>query len=516
MYSRRDRLIAFLMLIPSLILIGIFVYFFIGQTAYYSITDWGNNQNEKPPLAENVDRDIIELDNYERLMTDLLQFRFRNSLVNTFFFTLFFLTGCLAIGFLLAFLLDQEVLGEGIFRTIFLYPMSLSFVVTGTIWRWMFQPSGGINVLPEKLTNLTIGGNYIFPESWRMDALDYKWLESRTTLWGFEWHEAPTYLTYIGLALLAIAAFNTLLGKEWRSLTWLATGLVIWRFAYAIGMLPGWYTAQFFQNILPAVLAIIAVITGLFAFYNFATRDRRPQIFQTFATLLGILALIWLFYATELYDTSLLKETLPTLLTVAIFALAGFGAFQAVQEGRYKPIILLGGTMALLYAAMQLGWWEEIWLPLKFPDAETPLEKGYNAALSGIIIAAVWQMSGYVMALFLAGIRGVPEELREAARVDGCAEWQVYLHIIMPNLRAVALSAIIILGHISLKIFDLVFAMAGPDKGTTMVPGLLLYTDGFRGSQFAKGSAIAVVMLVLVSLVIIPYLWTNLRTERRA
>lgn len=232
------------------------------------------------------------------------------------------------------------------------------------------------------------------------------------------------------------------------------------------------------------------------------------------SVLAGVGIIILLFNELELYDTTFFQETLPELLTYAILALGGFSVFTAIQEERYRPVVFLGIAIAVVYLAYELGWWENVWLPLDTPLAET--EKGYNAALSGIIIAAVWQMSGYVMALFLAGIRGVPEELREAARVDGCAEWQVYMHIIMPNLRAVALSAIIILGHISLKIFDLVFAMAGPDKGTTMVPGVLLYTDGFRGSQFAKGSAIAVVMLVLVSLVIIPYLYTNLRTERRA
>lgn len=514
MYSRRDRIIAFLMLSPSLILLAIFVYFFIGQTLYFSITDWGNNPTENPPLAENVDRDIVGLDNYEQLMTDLLEFRFRNSLVNTFFFTLFFLAGCLILGFLLAFILDQRIVGEGVFRTIFLYPMSLSFVVTGTIWRWLFQPRGGINVLPEKLSNLTIGGTHIVPESWRTGPLDYGWLESRTTLWGFNWADVPQYLTYIGLALLFIAVFNSLLGDRWRSLASLSVVLVVIRFMYALGMLPQWYTAQLFENIIPDTITLLVIVTGILAVIDFLRGSDDLRKLSLPAVLLGVRIIILLFYELEVYDTLFFRDTLPELLTYAILALAGFSVFTAIQEERYKPVIYLGTGIALIYAAYQLGWWDNVWRPLDKPLAET--QKGYNAALSGIIIAAVWQMSGYVMALFLAGIRGVPEELREAARVDGCAEWQVYMHIIMPNLKAVALSAIIILGHISLKIFDLVFAMAGPDKGTTMVPGLLLYIDGFRGLQFAKGSAIAVVMLVMVSLVIIPYLYTSLRTERRA
>jgi len=159
--------------------------------------------------------------------------------------------------------------------------------------------------------------------------------------------------------------------------------------------------------------------------------------------------------------------------------------------------------------------WDVIWLPLDTPDAEASIApKGFNAALLGIIIAAVWQMSGYVMAMFIAGIRGVPEELREAARVDGCSEISVYRLIVLPQLNPIILSAMIILGHISLKIFDLVFAMAGPDNLQTVVPGLLVYTEGFRENSFAKASAIAVIMLFFVAVIIVPYLWSQLREAR--
>jgi glucose/mannose transport system permease protein len=130
-----------------------------------------------------------------------------------------------------------------------------------------------------------------------------------------------------------------------------------------------------------------------------------------------------------------------------------------------------------------------------------------------VILAAVWQMSGYTMAMFIAGIRGISDELREAARVDGATELGVYRHIILPQLNPIILSAMIILGHISLKIFDLVFAMAGPDNAKTIVPGILVYTKGFRANAFASASAIAVIMLFFVAVIIIPYLWTQLRSD---
>jgi glucose/mannose transport system permease protein len=151
------------------------------------------------------------------------------------------------------------------------------------------------------------------------------------------------------------------------------------------------------------------------------------------------------------------------------------------------------------------------WKPLPFDEPH-----GFNLAFTGIIIAAVWQMSGYTMALYLAGLRGISVEMREAAVVDGANEWQLYRRIILPLLAPITLSAMIILGHISLKIFDLVFAMAGPDNTSTDVPALLMYITTFRGNQFAKGAAIGTILLLLVAVIILPYLVTQLRKGDRS
>src|SRR5699024_3404712 len=85
-----------------------------------------------------------------------------------------------------------------------------------------------------------------------------------------------------------------------------------------------------------------------------------------------------------------------------------------------------------------------------------------NITLRSMAIAlrAVWQLSGYVMALFLAGFRGVPDELREAARMDGASEWQVYRLVIFPQLTPVLMSAVVIIAHMSLKSFDLIMSIS--------------------------------------------------------
>ena len=290
-----ERLVTLLLLLPSVIAVGVFVYGFIGWTGYVSMSNW----NQLLP-----DYTFVGLKNFFKLFAHP---RFQIDLRNLAVFTALFLTGSLAIGFLLAVLLDRKVRGEGFFRTIYLYPMSLSFIVTGVVWRWLMNPgspqmgSTGINLLLEK----------------------------------------------IGLGFLK----------------------------------SGWYTD--------------------------------PRV-----------------------------------------------------------------------------------------------------GIKAVAVAAIWQMSGYVMAMYLAGLRGIPEELREAARVDGASEWQVYRYVILPLLRPITLGAVIILGHISLKIYDLIVTMTGPGIGFSCdVPAYFMWETTFHANRFAQGAAIAIILLLMVSLLIVPYLIFSVRRE---
>lgn len=138
-----------------------------------------------------------------------------------------------------------------------------------------------------------------------------------------------------------------------------------------------------------------------------------------------------------------------------------------------------------------------------------------NWGVAAIAVPAIWQLSGYVMALFLAGFRGIPDELREAARIDGCSEWKLYRHVIFPQLSPVMLSAMIIIGHMSLKLFDLIRAIV-PDANTydIQVPATMMWVK-YIGSDYADSAAIGMIMLVLVALVVIPYLVYTSRQEKR-
>jgi glucose/mannose transport system permease protein len=139
---------------------------------------------------------------------------------------------------------------------------------------------------------------------------------------------------------------------------------------------------------------------------------------------------------------------------------------------------------------------------------------GIPMAMIPIAIAATWQLSGFVMALYVGGMATISDEVREAARIDGASEFQVYRKVIIPMLRPVTISVFVILLHVSLKIFDLVYTMSGVGPGfATDVPSIFVFEMMFKATRYNLGSAAAIVMLLLVALVIVPYLASSLRED---
>src|SRR5439155_3170468 len=141
------------------------------------------------------------------------------------------------------------------------------------------------------------------------------------------------------------------------------------------------------------------------------------------------------------------------------------------------------------------------------------LDQHYGMA--AMAMPAIWALGGYIMALYLAGFRGVPEELREAARMDGASEWRVYRHVVFPHLRPVTLTALVILGHISIKVFDLIVAIGGKQL-ITQVPAVYMWILIYDAQDYAKGAAIATLLLIGISILIVPYLIYTVRSERRS
>jgi glucose/mannose transport system permease protein len=138
--------------------------------------------------------------------------------------------------------------------------------------------------------------------------------------------------------------------------------------------------------------------------------------------------------------------------------------------------------------------------------------KDSDMAIYCVVIAAVWQTTGFVMALFLAGLRGVDAEQISAARVDGARTWQIYLHIIIPQLGPVFVSAFVILAHMAIKSYDLVIALTNGGPGrSTWLPSVFMYQYSFTRNEMSVGAASAVMMLAAIGLVVLPYLFSEMR-----
>jgi len=132
-----------------------------------------------------------------------------------------------------------------------------------------------------------------------------------------------------------------------------------------------------------------------------------------------------------------------------------------------------------------------------------------------LVIAAVWQSSGFVMALFLAGLRGVDQEMVKAAQLDGASLPMIYRRIILPSLKPVFFSAFVILSHIAIKSFDLVAALTGGGPGySSDLPANFMYTHAFTRGQMGLGAASAMVMLGGVLAILVPYLYSELRGKK--
>jgi len=292
MTKNKDKILAIILVSPSIIALAIFVYLFIGWSVRVSLSEW------KGLLPDYT---WAGFSNYINLFSDP---RFHIDIRNTIIFTVIFVGGSLTLGLGLAILLDQNLPADGFFRNLFIFPIAISFIVTGVVWRWLMNPAMGSRMS---------GLNLLFQD--------------------------------LGLDFL----------------------------------INQWYTT--------------------------------PK---------------W--------------------------------------------------------------------------------------GIAAIALTAIWQMSGYMMALYLGGLRSIPEELREAARVDGASEVIIYLKVVLPLLRPITLSAMIILGHISLKVFDLIIAVVGKQLPLD-VPAIYMWQTTFDGYFFARGAAIGILLLISVAILIIPYIRFTTKSE---
>jgi glucose/mannose transport system permease protein len=137
-----------------------------------------------------------------------------------------------------------------------------------------------------------------------------------------------------------------------------------------------------------------------------------------------------------------------------------------------------------------------------------------DMAIYCVVIAGIWQSAGFAMALFLAGLRGIDDSIIKAAQVDGASLPRIYWRIILPTLRPVFFSTVLVLSHLAIKSFDLVMALTNGGPGySTDVPATFMYAVSFTRGQIGLGAASATVMLMTVAALVVPYLYSELRSK---
>ncbi|WP_108860033.1 carbohydrate ABC transporter permease [Ruegeria sp. Alg231-54] len=149
-----------------------------------------------------------------------------------------------------------------------------------------------------------------------------------------------------------------------------------------------------------------------------------------------------------------------------------------------------------------------------FPNFEFDWLVNPDYAIYTIVIAAIWQSSGFVMALFLAGLRSVDGEIIKAAQVDGIPTWRIYTAIIIPSMAPIFLSAFIVLAHLAIKSFDLVIALTGGGPGyATDLPATYMYAMAFSRGDIGQAASSAMIMMLVVFAIVVPYLYSELRAK---
>ncbi|MEM7072446.1 MAG: sugar ABC transporter permease, partial [Pseudomonadota bacterium] len=204
-------------------------------------------------------------------------------------------------------------------------------------------------------------------------------------------------------------------------------------------------------------------------------------------------------------------------LTLAIFL------DQKIRgEGVLRPIYLYPMALSFIVTGTAWRWFLDPGIGLEhsmhllgWESFEFKWIIDRNKAIYTIVLAAIWQSSGFVMAMFLAGLRGVDGALLQAAQIDGASGWTFYRRIVIPLLRPAFLSAFIILAHLAVKSYDLVIALTGGGPGrATELPATFMYSYTFTRNLMGIGASSAVIMLMTIASIITPWLYSELKRER--
>ncbi|MFA9215983.1 MAG: carbohydrate ABC transporter permease [Sphingomonadaceae bacterium] len=234
-------------------------------------------------------------------------------------------------------------------------------------------------------------------------------------------------------------------------------------------------------------------------------------------------------FANERWMLSLHNLMVYGLLFIGVcmvigFLLAVFIDQNVTGEGVLRTIFLYPYAMSFVATGLVWQWLltpgnglEQALQQLGFHDVNLDWIVDQDMAIYTVVIATVWQASGLVMALMLAGLRGIDPEIWKAARLDGIPTWRVYLSIVVPMLGATFSTVFLLLAVAVVKLFDAVVAMTQGGPGiASEVPAKFIMDHLFLRSNIGLASAAAVVLLVPVLALLAPYAYARSRQRRQA
>ena len=274
----------------------------------------------------------------------------------------------------------------------------------------------------------------------------------------------------------------------------------------------------------PTVVLVLVFVYGFIAFTGYLSFTG-SRILPSFE-LVGIDNYVRLF---SLRNWSIALKNLAIFGVLYIAVCTAIGLFLAILldqkirgEGMLRPIYLYPMALSFIVTGTAWKWFLDPGIGLQntmhlwgWESFEFTWIKDRNMAIYTIVIAAVWQTSGFVMAIFLAGLRGIDNEIIKAAQIDGASNLKLYARIIIPQLRPAFLSAFVVLAHMAIKSYDLVIALTGGGPGrATEMPATFMYSYTFTRNQMGIGAGSAVIMLMMIAAIIVPYLYAELREPR--
>jgi glucose/mannose transport system permease protein len=277
----------------------------------------------------------------------------------------------------------------------------------------------------------------------------------------------------------------------------------------------------------PSFALILLFVYG-FIIFTAVLSFTGSKLLPDFSTWVGFGNYVRLFNHPN-WITSLKNLAIFATLYIVVCSVLGLGLAilldQKIRgEGVIRPIYLYPMALSFIVTGVAWKWFLDPGIGLEHVMHTWGWEsfsfrwiKEGKMAIYTIVIAAVWQSSGFVMAMFLAGLRGVDNEVIKAAQIDGASTVMIYRRIIIPLMRPVFLSAFVVLAHLAIKSYDLVVAMTDGGPGTaTWTPALFMQKFTFGRNEMAMGASSAIIMMMMIFSIIVPYLYSELRGGRRS